>query len=167
MATRRANDQHRRSHEDARTIPLLVADYCFLKTSGEEKLQPVLVMRLYPYMIFFACVVEHKGSDPLVIRRVAKFLHAVGLYHFAYRCDRGLSINSMIESACLEAGRRGFRVKTDDPDAGVPEPEDVDDEPSLHSEDAKPDASAPSPLIAVLSSRIQGKALPMVLPRRQ
>ena len=48
-ATRRANTMHLTSHEYLRVVPLLVADYCFMKSIDEDEIQPVLVMRLYPY----------------------------------------------------------------------------------------------------------------------
>ena len=48
VATRRPNTHHQRSHENERTIPLLVADYCFVKTSGDVALQTIPVLRLYP-----------------------------------------------------------------------------------------------------------------------
>ena len=57
-ATRRPNDSHFVSHEHLRVVPILVADYCFMKFADEQCLQPVLVMRLYPYKLFFLC------SDP-------------------------------------------------------------------------------------------------------
>ena len=52
LATRRPNSQHRRTNEHERVIPLLVADYCFVKSSGDENLQTVLVLRLYPYKLY-------------------------------------------------------------------------------------------------------------------
>ena len=46
-ATRTPNVQHRASHEHLRVVSLLVADHCFLRTTGGA-FQPVLVMTLYP-----------------------------------------------------------------------------------------------------------------------
>ena len=138
------NVQHRAAHEDTRAIPRLVADYGFLCATW-GKLQTTLVMRLYPYGISFACIVPRKGSDPLVVRRVAQVLQSAGLFHFAYRCDKETAINSMIEPACLESGRKGFKVKTDDADTGVQEPEHIDDD----LENPGNGKASPSPLVAV------------------
>ena len=51
VATRRPNSQHGASHNDERIIPGPVADYCFVRSSGDGALQAVLVMRLYPYKL--------------------------------------------------------------------------------------------------------------------
>ena len=55
LAARRPNVQHRPSSESNRIIPLLVADYCYLKGSDDEMSLCTLVARLYPYKLFF-CV---------------------------------------------------------------------------------------------------------------
>ena len=49
VMARRANVQHRKSHEGDRTIPLLVADYGYVRNYEDEILATVLVVRLYPY----------------------------------------------------------------------------------------------------------------------
>ena len=46
VATRRPNAHHRRSHEGDRVIPLLVADDCFIKATGDVVIQTVVVLRL-------------------------------------------------------------------------------------------------------------------------
>ena len=48
-AGRGLNLPHQVSNEHLRIIPLLVADYCFIKFAGDSSLQTVLVMRLHPY----------------------------------------------------------------------------------------------------------------------
>ena len=60
-STRAPNLGHPRSHEHLRVIPLLVGDYCFLKNALEKTLATCLVLRLYPYGIFFAFLVPRKG----------------------------------------------------------------------------------------------------------
>ena len=87
VSTRRPNDHHHRAHEELRVIPFLVADYCFMKFAGDQDLQTVLVMRLYPYKLFFACAVPQKGVHNDVIREIVNFIRDAGLTHFAYRCD--------------------------------------------------------------------------------
>ena len=98
---------HVPSHEHERVIPLLVGDYFFVRSTGDEVLHTCLAMRLYPYKIVLACAVPRKGMDPSVVSMIVKILRDVGLVHFAYRCDREKSLNAMIEQACIESGRRG------------------------------------------------------------
>ena len=61
-ANRTPNIFHGPTHEHERTIPLLVGDYCFMRSILDKPLMPVLVMRLYPYRICLACAVPHKGA---------------------------------------------------------------------------------------------------------
>ena len=44
----------------------------------------------------------------LVIDRIVRFFQATGVHRLAYRCDRELSINAMLESAILESARIGI-----------------------------------------------------------
>ena len=48
-ATRRTNSMHLRSHEHLRVVPLLGTYYCFIRFIDGQTVQPILVMRLYPY----------------------------------------------------------------------------------------------------------------------
>ena len=114
-ANRTPNIKHGPSHEHERLIPLLVGDYCFLRSIQDRPLVPCLVMRLYPYKIFFATAVPRKGAEPLLVARVARFIREMGLVHFAYRCDREHSLNALVEQACAKAGRAGFAVTSDLP----------------------------------------------------
>ena len=82
-ANRAPNLAHKTSHEHQRVIPLLVGDYCFLKTFTERFLATCLVMRLYPHKIFYALIVPKKGHHPDVISHVARFIKEHGLVHFA------------------------------------------------------------------------------------
>ena len=132
-SSRTPNLQHASSHEHLRTIPLLVGDYCFLRRRDESYLATCLVLRLYPYKIFMACIAPHKGVDPLVIRMVTKFVRDMGLVHFAYRCDREAALNAMIEDAINKAGRTAQRVHSDDP-------AEDSEAPSAVAEEEEPDA---------------------------
>ena len=64
---RRPNTQHRRSHEGDRDVPLLVADYGYVRNSEDEVLATVLVIRIYPDRRFFATLVDPKGPDDAVV----------------------------------------------------------------------------------------------------
>ena len=71
VMARKPNLQHRRSHEGDRTIPMLVADYGYIRDADDTLLATVLVLRLYPYRLFFATIVNPKGPDNSVVDRVA------------------------------------------------------------------------------------------------
>ena len=111
---KRPNTHHRGCKTDSRVIPLLVGDYCFLKDSQDEDQATMLVLKLYPYKIYFACLVRQKGPDPLVVARLTQFIKDMGLEHFAYRSDKEPAIISMLEEACARASRRGVKVKSDE-----------------------------------------------------
>ena len=113
-ACKMPNIAHMKSHEADRTIPLLVGDYAFCRDSKDEGLATLLVLRLLPYRLTFAFVVAAKGSDPLVVARIARLITECGLVHFAYRSDKEPAIISMIQDACAMAGRKGVHVKGDD-----------------------------------------------------
>ena len=150
VATRGLNAQHRSAVEQLRVIPLLVADYCFLRFSTSSITRTVLVMRLYPYRLFFGCVVPRKGADPLVVKKLANFIRDSGLSHFVYRCDREHAIGSIIDESCSLLGRSAQKVTSDDDRKDLPFPVAVveDDEPDAPTE--VPKAPAPEgPLIMV------------------
>ena len=108
------NTAHGKSHEADRTIPLLVGDSVFCRNSKDDKLATILVLRLLPSRLTFACVVAAKGPDPLVVTRFAKLITDCGLVHFAFRSDKEPAIVAMLQEACAMAGRKGVHVKTDD-----------------------------------------------------
>ena len=112
-ACKMPNVGHVRSHEADRTIPLLVGDYAFCRDSRDEYLATLLILRLFPYKLIFACVVPSKGPDPMAVTRLAKLITDCGLVHFAYRSDKEPAIISMLQEACAMAGRKGVHVKTD------------------------------------------------------
>ena len=107
---KRPNTPHLKSNESERTIPLLVGDYGFVKDGTDEDTATILVLKLYPYKLLFACVVNNKGSDPLTVARLCRFIMECGLVHFAYRSDREPAIVSLIQDACAMAGRNGVQV---------------------------------------------------------
>ena len=114
---------------------------------GDEILQTVLVMRLYPYKIFLACAVPKKGIDTLVTLRIARFIRDMGLVHFAYRNDREASFNAMIEEACARTGRTGKPVAQDDIATDFPYPvaPEQDDEPDAPTHPAPASSSKHAP----------------------
>ena len=73
LATKRPNSHHRRASDIGRMIPFLVADFAYGRNSGDDQLACVLVVRVYPLGIYWACTVDQKGRhDPRVVRRLAQ-----------------------------------------------------------------------------------------------
>ena len=61
VMAREPNLQHRASREGERKVPMLVADYGYLRDTDDTVLATVLVLRLYPYRIFFATLPIQKA----------------------------------------------------------------------------------------------------------
>ena len=74
VSCRRPNTQHRSMPASVRAVPLMVGDYAFPKHSDEADPLTLLVIRVYPFQIFFCCVVPSKGRHPLVVRRLERFI---------------------------------------------------------------------------------------------
>ena len=110
VSCKRPNVPHHASHESQRTIPLLVGDYGFIKDGADDANVTVLVLKLYPFKLLFAALVPSKGTDPLVVARLCRFITECGLLHFAYRSDKEPSIVALIQEACAMAGRNGVKI---------------------------------------------------------
>ena len=69
----RLPNNHQRGVKDSEgTIPLVVEDYGFPKTSEEDTPTTLLIMRRYPYKILMCCKVPGKGRDPRVVARIVR-----------------------------------------------------------------------------------------------
>ena len=106
VATRRPNDHHRTCLRTDREVPLLVADYAFVRNSNDDALVCVLIARLKPLGVFLACIVPNKGVHEVAIARFTRFIMEMGLVHFTYRSDKEPSIISVIQEACRRSGRK-------------------------------------------------------------
>ena len=58
---RKPNLHHRRCKPSGREIPLLVADYAFVRNSLDDVLLKLPVVRVYPYGLWFVTVIDRKG----------------------------------------------------------------------------------------------------------
>ena len=122
------NIQHRRSTH-SRKIPLLAADYAFLTEEKSGDVVPILVVYLKPFRVYFATVVDSKGADPNVVKRLSRWILECGLTHFVYRSGREPALRTMLKEAIKMAGVKGEEPSPDDPDSdseaepiiGVPE----------------------------------------------
>ena len=93
VAGRRPNAHHRR-RGNQKDISSLVADYGFLKTFDED-IAPVLGVCVRPWMVYFATLVAAKGPEPMIAKRLARFMKDCGLRHFTYKSDREPAIRSL------------------------------------------------------------------------
>ena len=110
VACRRPNAHHRRRCRDDRLQPLLVGDYAFVRSTGDDHLVPVLILRLKPFGIYLAIVVPNKGVHDWVVQRVSRFILDSGLLQFSYRADKEPSIVALFQEACRASGREGTNV---------------------------------------------------------
>ena len=92
VACRRPNDHHRVNDQEDRVQPLLVGDYAFVRNTGDDKLVPVLIVRLKPHGVYFAAVVPSKGTHPWVVERLSRFILERGRIQVSYRADKEPSI---------------------------------------------------------------------------
>ena len=56
VAFRKPNHPHRKPRHAGREIPLMVADYAFVRNSQDAVLLKLLIVRRYPSRLFFACM---------------------------------------------------------------------------------------------------------------
>ena len=74
VAAKRNNDPHFNGSA-ARSDPLIVLDYCFLRDGASPDNLTTLVGRLYPSRALFAVVCDYKGAyDDYVVTRLCTFL---------------------------------------------------------------------------------------------
>ena len=69
-------------------VPMIVVDDAFPKHSDGTETQTLLVIRVYPFKLFFCCGVPSKGRHPGVVRRLERFIRKCGLAHFTCRSAR-------------------------------------------------------------------------------
>ena len=108
VACRRPNTPHRASHESEREVPLLVADYGFVRNPEDQDVVTMLIIKVMPFKIFFSTVVDVKGPDPAVVKRVSRFILELGLVNFVYRADRENYIQALLDEAVKMSGAHGI-----------------------------------------------------------
>ena len=131
---RRNNSPHFQARNgDARSLPLLVLDYCFIRSEQDQDLVTLLVGKLYPFRKTFACVVDMKGrgTDGYAISRMTEFIRQSGLTKFVFKTDQESSIKALMEETIQkdadiktmmdEAIRRSGRQGDHIPLTAVPE----------------------------------------------
>ena len=108
VAARRKNSHHRRCQTTAqRTVPLMVADYAYLRDHIDQELATILVVRLLPSNLVMSIVCDEKGLDDRVTARLAQFIKESGYAHISYRSDQERSIRALFEDAFVKSTRQG------------------------------------------------------------
>ena len=108
VAARRQNSPHSSvKPTGARTVPLLVADYCFVKDHIDDATTTVFVAKLYPSNLILSTVADEKGASDAMVARLAQFIKETGYSHVAYRSDQEPAIRSLFEAAFTLAVRNG------------------------------------------------------------
>ena len=99
VAARKPNTPHSTLPSFSREIPLLVADYCFLRDKVDQDLLTVLVARLYPSRAVVAIPCDAKGVDEYAVSRLAAFLNKCGVERLVYMSDKESSLRAMLEAS--------------------------------------------------------------------
>ena len=108
VAARRPNSHHRRQPSSRqRTVPLLVADYAYVRDHLDKSLATVLVARLLPSNLTMATVCDEKGLDPQTVARLAQFIKESGYSHLVYKSDQEFGLRALFEEAFTKSTRQG------------------------------------------------------------
>ena len=106
VAARRPNSHHRRQGAPAeRTVPLLCADYCFIRDNEDDQLATVLVCKFEPANLMLTTIVDEKGAAEDTVTRVAQFIKESGYTQLVYRSDQEPALRSLFEAAARQIGR--------------------------------------------------------------
>ena len=97
--TQNNNTPHLTQPTFSRDIPLVVADYCFVRHKHDQDLSTVLVARLYPSKAIVAIPCDVKGPDEYATSRLVVFLKASGVDQLVYMCDQEGALRTMIETS--------------------------------------------------------------------
>ena len=154
VAGKRNNVYHLRS-PGGRKIPLVAADYGFLTIQSTDEVVPFICVYVKPWKVYFAAVVDVKGPNPLIVKRLARWFGELGLSHLAYRSDREPAIRVLLRAATIQAGLKaidhskrpqdeglsGTAMPMADWDAKRNPPDDDDDVPVAVPEESMPGES--------------------------
>ena len=120
VATKRPNHHHRRYKSPERRIPFVVADYGYARNSGEDNLICILVIKIYPFGLFWAAVGEGTSlHDENVARRIAGLFQNPGLLQIAFRSDQEATLTSMFDAACRLSWRKPLPITAEQEGAAV------------------------------------------------
>ena len=96
VMARMPNTPHHWLPPFSRSVPLLVMDYCFIRCLTDTENLTVLVAKLYPYSVIFACPCDEKGPDSYVTARFASWVRQCGITQCTYMCDQESALRTMM-----------------------------------------------------------------------
>ena len=96
-SAKRQNAPHHSLPSHSREVPLLVADYCFLRDGRDEDLLTCFVARLYPSRALGSIPCDTKGVDAYAVGRLTNFLKDCGISRLVHMCDQERSLGAMIQ----------------------------------------------------------------------
>ena len=97
---------------------MLCGDYGFLREVSTQEVLTFLALDLRPFKAHMGLPVDIKGPDAKIVQRLARWMRACGLVHFAYRSDREPAIRALMAEAAKLAGIKG--EEDHDPDEDGP-----------------------------------------------
>ena len=108
VAARRPNSHHRKSSRSSRrTMPLVIADYAYIRDHLDVSLATILVVRIKPSNLLMATVCDEKGLDESIVNRLAQFIKDSGYARLAYRSDQEPGLRALFEAAFIKSQRHG------------------------------------------------------------
>ena len=99
VAAKKANSPHPSLPGATREIPLLVADYCYVKDGRNEDLLTCFVGRLYPSRALITIPCDVKGVDEYAVERLTDLLRNSGVTRMVHMSDQEKAIGAMIEAS--------------------------------------------------------------------
>ena len=100
----------------------MVADYGYLRCSQTDASVPFIVIYVKPFRLYFATVVDVKGPDAALVKRISRWITEIGLMHYTYRSDREAALRALLRQAALQAGVPADQISEDvDPDSDAEE----------------------------------------------
>ena len=64
----------------------------------------IRVVLVLPFRLYSATVVNSKGPEQGIVKRLGRLIREIGLTHYTYRSDREISLRSALRAAAIEAG---------------------------------------------------------------
>lgn len=114
-ARRDAEPQKLQNSSATRCLALIEFDYCFPRSSADDKFVTVLIARPYPCKSLFSVACDHKSVDPYGTQRLSVVIGESGYQHIVYKSDQESSIITMFEDALQLDGETGEPCDHDDP----------------------------------------------------
>lgn len=95
VMARKPNAPHPLLQPFCRRVPLVVMDYCFIRCGPGNELLTVLVAKVCPHLVMFACPCDVTSQDVYVTSRFANWLRSCGLVRCTYMCDQEGALRTM------------------------------------------------------------------------